>query len=201
VRTKTIIAALVFLVGLTLFASGAAAEYENTYFPLKVGNEWVYVVGGTDARTTVSVDGFWRSPISGETWHRLRNFNGDYHWLNQTATGAVYEWPRQLWYRFGLGAGWPWTMSIEDRKTIPCSEGARLEIVSRNEQVKVPAGVFSTIHVRFRSSCQDAGITDEWFARGVGLVMRTQRAPLGRTATMMLERALISGRAVCATCD
>jgi hypothetical protein len=198
-RTRSFLL-LALLLGCLVAAPEAEAHYENTYFPLHVGNEWNYsFADGRDA-LTVTVDESWVSPVTGQIWFRLREYNGDSHWLMQSAAGRVFEWPARQWYRFGAAAGSSWTMSIAPRDSIPCSNGARLEVVSRNETLKVPAGTFSTIHIRYSSSCRDAGITDEWFARGVGLVQRSQRS--GKDpVVIMLERAVISGRSVCATCD
>src|SRR5437667_445126 len=65
--------------------------------------------------------------------------------------------------------------------------------VSRSEQVTGPAGTFAAIHIQFTTQCGDAGITDEWFVKGIGLVKRVEDSIAGPRTTQ-LERATISGK-------
>jgi hypothetical protein len=169
-----------------LLAPPSDALWENTYFPLHVGNEWTYEVSGPAGPApplVVSVNASWRSPVTGVVWLHLQDFNGNGHWLMQSSAGRVFELVgvshELLWYRLGAAPGDSWTMDLAG-DTIACSDGASLELVSRDAFVSVPAGQFSTVHIRFTSS-KCTGITDEWFARGVGLVRRvlmTRRGPL-----------------------
>lgn len=196
-----LLAAATIAVGFVAAAPVARAHYENTYFPLHVGNEWTYAETGfapSPQKKVVKVDASWTSSVTGQAWFRTRGFNGDMHWLRQTPTGRIYEWQGRQWYRLGAGPGFPWTMSVNDdaaHGAIACSNGARLDVVSRSERVTVPAGTFPTIHIRFRTACFDAGITDEWFAQGVGLVKRSQQT-IGGPREQVLERATIGGRQI-----
>jgi hypothetical protein len=195
------LAALATLAGALAAAPRADAAYESTYFPLKVGNVWNYAVSGPQTANAtsaaVTVDASWRSPVTGQTWYRIRGYNGDLHWVMQTSAHRVYEWQTQLWYRLGVAAG-PrnaWTMQISDdaaHGAIEGSKGAKLEIVSRDEQLTVPAGSFDTIHIRWTTGVADAGVTDEWFAQGVGLVQRQESRIWGAQLTV-LQNAIVSG--------
>jgi hypothetical protein len=197
------IAAVIAAAGsMAALAPRASAHYERTYFPMHVGNQWVYSYQNRlDPQTTtktVSVDASYFESTSGTLWFRMRGYNGDYHWLRYTSIGRVYEWRSRQWYRLGAAPGYKWTMSILDdaaHGAIECSQGAKLEVVSRNESVTVPAGTFSTIHIRFATACNDAGITDEWFAQGVGLVRR-ETETIGGPAVWALDHATISGKAI-----
>ena len=180
-----------------------SAEAQNTaYFPMHVGDHWTYSESGALASHTpgqVSVDAQYFSPTSGRTWFRVRGYQGDYHWLWQTTAARVYEWPAtHLWYRLGLAAGTPWDFSIDASGThgaIACSDGAQCEVVSRSEPLTVPAGTFSTIHIRWTVHCFDAGITDEWFASGVGLVRRDHETIAG-PVLQVLESAVVGGKTI-----
>ncbi len=172
----------------------ARAHYENSYFPLHVGNSWTYDSFG--GQKTVSVDASWVNPVSGQIWFRTREYNGAVRWLNQNSAGRVFEYPGRLWYRLGVTPRTFWTMSLNEAGGgVPCSNGARLEMVARGEMVTVPAGRFSTVHVRYRTSCADVGITDEWFAYGVGLVKRMETSFIGPRETVLV-RATIGGRRI-----
>lgn len=192
---------LVALTLVTAFAAAApqaSAHYEDTYFPLHVGNELHYVTDGGAGQpqsSTVYIDAMWTSPSTGNVWFRMRGYNGDWTWVHQTAYGRVYEWSNRLWYRLHVGAGTRWYMSVNESATtgvIPCSNGARLEMVG-TEQVTVPAGTFTAKHIRFRTSCADAGTTDEWFVRGIGCVKRVEQSFAGPRTTSLVW-ATISGQ-------
>lgn len=197
----TRIAAAVAVVGsFALAAPAAQAHYENTYFPLHVGNEWTYQKSGFAWQGTqkATVDASWVDATTGYIWFRTRSYNGNYHWLRQTSISRIYEFSNRQWYRLGAGPGYPWGVALDASGThggAPCYDGSTAEVVSRNEQVTVPAGTFSTIHVSYRNQCADAGITDEWFAKGVGLVKRAEQS-IGGPRYLELTGAKISGRTI-----
>lgn len=174
----------------------ALADYEDTYFPLAQGNEWTYAesgFGASAAKLKVSIDQ--KGTGAGATWFHLLNYNGGPHWVRQTAANRVAEWQTKEWYRLDASTGSTWSLSMEAAGTIPGSNGAKLAVVSRTESVTVPAGTFTTVHLRFTTGVADAGITDEWFARGVGLVKRSQQT-FGGPRVASLERATISGKTI-----
>lgn len=179
---------------LTLLATGAnaRADFDTGYFPVARGNTWVYR-DAAGAEQTVDIDS---TRLVGSTRnYRLRGFNGSSHWIRQTTAGRVYAGTTSVWYRFDGAVGTSWTFAVSG-SSIPGSNGARLQVVSRNESLTVPAGTFSTIHLRWRASgVADAGITDEWFAKGVGLVKRTEQSIAG-PRSRVLVRATISGAAI-----
>lgn len=168
----------------------ARADFDAGPFPMAKGNRWVYERSG--GQVTVSVDQ--AQTLSGARWYRLRGFNGASHWVRQTAAGRIYAGSNATWYRFDAAVGAGWTFRVTGG-AIPGSNGARVEVVSTSESVTVPAGTFTTIHLRWRAQAVDAGITDEWFARGVGLVKRTETSIAG-PRTMSLLRATVSGVAI-----
>jgi hypothetical protein len=192
---RTLAAFALVASGLAATAPRAQAHYENTYFPLHVGNDWTYTDGrGGVNEITATVDAWWASPTNGQLWFRLKGYNGSETWVRQTSTGRVYEWRTRPWYRLQARAGSQWTMRVGAQDAIPCSDDARVTVVSRSETVTVPAGTFNDcIHLSFRTHCFDAGLTDEWFARGVGLVKRVQQSFMGPRENN-LKRATISGR-------
>ncbi len=196
----TRIAAAVALAGSFALAAPAAEAQQvvnSQIFPLRVGNKWSYnrTMAGP---LTVSVDAIWTSPIDGITWRRIRQWNGNYHWVRLNAQNRVYEWPNKIVYRLGAGPGYPWPMDLaQNGGEIPCSTAATMcEVFTRNATVTVPAGTFSgCIGVRFRGHCADAGLSEEYYARGVGLVKRVEQSFTGPRTTELVS-ATIDGKKI-----
>ena len=98
----------------------------------------------------------------------------------------VYQWKpgwKRLWYDFGASPGdkwnFEWVRFGEDGDTVSDNsadayDGAIMNLVALDEKVTVPAGEYeSSYHFRLeRPGVADAAYTDEWFAKGVGCVMR-----------------------------
>ena len=70
---------------------------------------------------------------------------------------------------------------------------SRLHVSTRSQRVRTPAGLFDCLRVRWDNG-QD-GITDEWFADGIGLVQRRMWRN-GRRVDLELVRAVVSGNVV-----
>ena len=195
---------ILFLLALLIFVSFPAnadtvsptAFEAGNYFPLAVGNEWTYVRSGQVIyNQTILVNVTAKMQPSGSTvvYYQLNNFNGQAHWVTQSA-GIVSEYPGNLWYMLNGDVGQSWTMSINTSVpgVIPGSNGAVIQVISRNETVTVPAGTFTAVHLRFTTGISDAGITDEWFAPGIGLVKRVESSIAGAVTTV-LTRAVVNG--------
>lgn len=181
------------LAAIALLAPAALADFEAGPLPLSRGSSWTYR-SELAGEVTVSIDS--ARTFSGYRWFRLRGFNGAARWVRQTTTGTVYGGSSALWYRFGAAVGTSWTFRAGGQDAIVGSDGATLTLVSKDEQVTVPAGTFRAVHVRWRANgVADAGITDEWFVNGVGLVKRTETSIAG-PRSMVLVRATVSGTSI-----
>lgn len=177
----------------------------ESYYPLAVGNHWVY-----SRRGPAGVDG-WKVVVSdfrkAPNGHRYFVLNG---YFGETARlvrrglrDNVGEFnpgsnTDHLWYLLGAPVGTSWRMELEpvDDAGTPgdCVNGSRLAIVSRSERLEVPAGSFANVvHVRFQPPCADAGILEEWFAPGVGLVRRVENSFAGPVVSDLV-RAEVGGR-------
>jgi hypothetical protein len=190
-----------FLLALLIFMSFAvnAANEAANYFPLAVGNEWTYSRSGQaigSQKILVNVTAKTQPSGSTAVYFQLNNYNGTAHWVQQSA-GIVSEYPNYLWYYLNAGVGSSWTMHINTMVpgVIIGSDGAVLTVVSRNESVTVPVGTFTTVHISFRTNVCDAGITDEWFAPGFGLVKRVETSLIG-PITWELVHMVINGTVI-----
>ncbi|MEZ5364566.1 MAG: BsuPI-related putative proteinase inhibitor [Bryobacterales bacterium] len=173
-----------------------AVEASARFFPLAEGNSWTYNIDrfGPEEGVTVSVG----APVEmhGVAYFPVRGFAADEALLRADANGRVLQYIAEegreaLWYDFSLPIGGTWTPQTPDDCTGPATIGAR------NETASLPAGVFrETVTVEYGpGGCADAGIGEEVFAAGIGLVRRTETTIAG-PRTMQLARARVGGRTI-----
>lgn len=173
-----------------------------SYFPLGVGNRWVYAKagrGGTSAWKVEVVEA--GMPAGPWPFFRMEGyFQGPPRVVRADRGGAVRELGpggdrEYLWYMLGAPVGTTWQLQLAPSPTAgplgDCVDGSRLVVASRNEVVKVPAGEFTrVVRIDFRSHCVDAGITSEWFAPGVGLVRREETSIAGPVVSELVQAEL-----------
>ncbi len=177
----------------------------ESYFPLQVGNHWVYARRGPAGMDgwKVAVSDFKKAPNSHRYFVLSGYFGEPARLVRRGLRDNVGEFnPRSntdhLWYLLGAPVGTSWRMELEPVNDAGapagCVDGSRLAIVSRAEHVEVPAGAFANVvHVRFQPPCADAGILEEWFAPGVGLVRRLENSFAGPVVSELV-RAEVGGR-------
>ncbi len=179
-------------------ASQQIAAAGVTHFPLHVGDSWTYaldgVTSGDEGRTVRVSESVERS---GLVYYRLEgrpapssalvrlDSRGRLVALDE-ATGA-----ERLWYDFAASVGAIWQPETGD----DCV--GRAEVAERNGKAEVPAGAFDAVlAIRYGPiQCADAGVSEELFAPGVGLLQRTETTIAG-PLTWLLTRAQVGGRTV-----
>lgn len=197
---------------LTIVAREAPAQVRGrigpvttvSYFPLQVGNHWLY------ARQGAGVVDTWRSAVSerflspaGRVYFAVDGHFGPRRLLRSTSLNGVFEYNPgglgdNLVYLLGAPVGSTWVLQLKPLPTMSplpdCLTGSRLTVGSRTETLTVPAGLFtSVVRLDWAGPCRDAGITAEWFAPGVGLIKRTEDSFTG-SITSELVQAEIGGR-------
>jgi len=159
------------------------------FFPLEVGNEWVYSDG--TASFTVKV---LRETLEA---NRMKYFEvSDYfpydtdkvRKLRRDPLGRVLEYnpagEDYIWYRFGNVRG---AWRFDTGEDIPCITGSRVSIGDVGATVNVPAGNFErALRLDFAAMCMDGGIVSEYFAGGVGLVQRVMNTIAGPRAFQLV---------------
>jgi hypothetical protein len=173
-----------------------------SYFPLREGYRWVYdktgPTGTTRWQASVVETG---GSLPRSQFHLLTGyFLGPPRTVHSDVRGRVTEIDfkgerEYLWYRLGAPVGTTWELEWAPSPLMmpiaACIAGSKLQIVSRDETVTVPAGEFhGVVHVEFRSQCADAGITGEWFAPGVGLVRRMETTIAGPVTSELVQAEL-----------
>lgn len=173
------------------------------YFPLEVGNEWVYSDGTNTftvqvLRETVEVNGVRYFEVSGFFPTDARNIRK----IRRDPLGQIVEHNPGgqdfVWYRFGSARG---AWRFETGGEVPCVTGSGVSIGNSGSTVDVPAGIFQrTIRLDFAAPCMDAGIANEYFAGGVGLVQRVWHTIAGprivRLVTAHVGALGLAGRIV-----
>jgi hypothetical protein len=76
------------LTALVFLAACLAAQDVPDYFPLQVGNQWIYRVSGNELYT-LSVDR--TQEVNGQTWYVLRRDGGPERWLRFDGPGRLLE--------------------------------------------------------------------------------------------------------------
>lgn len=165
-----------------------AAAFQPDYFPLRVGNQWVYARGGLGAGDPVVVEVtevgvFDHLPFAlvkgfpaGDVWLRLEE---DGRLLaRDPATGAI-----STWVGFAAPLKETFVTTID-----PCTDSG--QIVSREASLTGPVGEFSTaLEVAYTSSCADAGIQSDFYLPYVGLTRRVVNSIAGpRTWDLVYAR-------------
>lgn len=166
------------------------------YFPLAVGNWWTYEAAGLGAGDEVTVRVVEQVEIGGLNYFRLQGFGPSPALVRLTSRGRLVERDpasgvEKLWYDFAAPPGGSWT----PERALDCLGPARVE--SRAGRLEAAGSVFAPVLViRYGpSGCADAGLTEESFAPGVGLLFRSELSIAG-PRTLTLREASIGGRTI-----
>src|SRR5574340_97832 len=177
---------------LVLALSGIAGAQD--YFPLEVGNQWVYRVSGRAAGDPLTVEVARTAEFNGQTYALLRGLAGD-AWLRAAADGSLYAYDpnvntERLWTAF---AG-DFVSSVP-----PCQQPARVS--EKPASYTGPIGEFDRmLEINYQpGSCRDAGIERDLYLPWIGLVQRRVTTIAGpRTYDLVYARlggiTVVSGK-------
>jgi hypothetical protein len=169
VLKNSLMVRLLFSIFIALFTNIRPAQLAPPdYYPLELGNRWDYT-DGFYPHTEKIVD---TTTISGSLHYGLAMWSGEEPelWLRNDK-GVVYLFNLEdstdyVLFNFNAEVGQSWELPVE----YGCSFGNKITLVSKNDTVTTPAGVFICYHFEHQPSCIDAGIFDTWFAEGIGKV-------------------------------
>ena len=166
------------------------------YFPLAAGNSWTYTIEGRAASGTVTVRVTKSVETAARQYFRLEGFTPRPALVRVDSQGRLLEFrpdsgTEHLWYDFGAAEGTTWMPELLN----PCLGTARL--ASRHADVAVPVGDFNDALVirHGTTNCADAGIQEEVFAPGIGLLRRTETTIAG-PRSMALTEARVGSRVI-----
>ncbi len=186
-RSKVILAAVLFLLALCSPGTGRCDELGESYFPLKAGLRWEYNVTSTQGQpqkliitnlTPREVNGVRVTPrkweIGGKTFIELmkQDDTGVYRYAEQqgeTAAPSLVT-PMEYHLKFPIAQGNSWTMTTRLGKS---EVNVATTIESVSDEVKVPAGTFKEC-LKIKQAGENAEGTSilgyEWYAPKVGVV-------------------------------
>lgn len=128
------------------------------------------------------------------SWKLYSNFAGlGALWINTNQDDEqVYVWSKEE-KRIQLLVDFNEAEGISNNVDIPpCNIGA-VRIVSKGNEVTVPAGTFrDVIQVELVPNCADGGVTTVWFAKSVG-VIKWMSSNIAGAVTSEMVKATISG--------
>ena len=176
------------LAALPQVGEGSIADY----FPLEVGNQWIYEQSGRISGQTIVVEVLDSEWIEGYQYALLAGIAREGTWVRVSDEGILLNLDRAsgreaVWADFSATAGQEYSTEFD-----PCSPRAR--VVSRSATIQVPVGEFeNALAVGYPMSfCADAGLESDYFVPGVGLVEHTQLTIAG-PSTLSLIYARIRG--------
>lgn len=156
-----------------LVLTGLAAAQLPDYFPLQVGNQWIYRAAGTAGAEPLVVEIPLAGYFDGRGYVLLRGLAEGDAWLRLSEAGTLYRYHperrrEEVWLEFGAALGQAFATAIH-----PCNPTAVIE--SRAAKWEGPIGEFETaLEVRYPPGrCADAGLERDYYLPWVGLVERT----------------------------
>jgi len=159
------------------------------YFPLAVGNQWVYRLDGAPERV-VTTSGQTRE-VDGQTYFVYAGLDGPSVLLRRNAQGQLLvrqpDGAEGVWADFAAGR-WETTLA-------PCPGVAAVE--ARDKRVELGGSSFADgLVVRYAAgTCAEGGVVREVFVPGVGLVEREILFGGGRRVYRLIY-ARVGGKAV-----
>ena len=144
------------------------------YFPLQIGNQWIYQVGFFGRMQTITVDIPRAEIVNGQVYSVVRGFPEGEAWLRSNDAGILYRYNpnatggEEVWAMFNTPEGGSYRTTIT-----PCNQTAKVE--SRNAKASLPAADFvDLLAIKYPVGiCADAGFDSELYAPYIGLVQRT----------------------------
>jgi hypothetical protein len=155
---------------------------DPSYFPLAMGNQWIYrTIDSLDTETTAVGD---TQRVKGNLYYGLSYVSGYplYIWLRNENDKVyivdtlsnrldVLKVEEYLLYDFSADTLQYWEVPLS-ASDLQCNYSGRITMASKNAVVFTPAGTYlNCIHLDHPyPHCMDAGLWGEWFAPGVGRV-------------------------------
>ena len=155
---------------------------DSSFFPLAIGNKWIYQNGNHTYSDTVTVVD--TQQVSGKLYYAVQQhssyrylwFRNDSNKVYMVDTVAVRLDPSNvreyLLYDFSAALEDNWTVTFSSNVgIIDCDYGGKITLKSKNDTMITPTGTFTHCYsFSHNSPCMDAGIYKEFFASGIGRV-------------------------------
>jgi hypothetical protein len=159
-----------------LFICVSVFAQTKDYFPLNVGNRWIYKCDKFSLPDTISIVNSQR--VGDKTYYRLVENTYLSYWLRKDGARVfivdtsgnsldVTRIKELLLYDFSAGLNQSWNLTLKDANE--CVLGGQITLSSKTDTVATPAKKYNNCFLFSREGiCRDAGRIKEWFAPGVG---------------------------------
>lgn len=155
-----------------LGAASLLTAAQPDYFPLHVGNQWIYRATGTRGETVLTIEITGAAEFSGRRYWLLHGLEDRDYWLRMDPEGNLWAYDperdqEQLWYAFGLPEG-------QEYPTALPGSLSRARIRSRQSVYRGPVGeAGNALEIEYPGVFQ-VGIVREVFLPYIGLVQRVR---------------------------
>lgn len=181
---KTFINNCILLLGMSVAPLVAA---DASYFPLQVGNQWIYQTTSrwfNGPANVVSIPG--KMTFGGTSYFVVEGLGPQTTYLRSDDAGKLFVYDESTggeaqYADFSTSAGGSYRTAVD-----PCNSTANVR--SREAKVRTPVGEFEgAFHVEYpAANCADAGLGADYFVPNIGLVKREGITIAGPTSTELV---------------
>jgi hypothetical protein len=162
------------LIALLLLTASAQVwgQSQPDYFPLSLGNTWIYMGSGSRAGQSLTLQIMRMAQFNNRTYALLHGLPGKDYWLRKEGDSVIAYDPEQdretLWYAFGSAK------DVIYETNLPETCCGKAVVVSTASAYKGPVGEFQdALEIDYPGVFQ-VGIQKELLLPDVGLVHRAQ---------------------------
>jgi hypothetical protein len=176
-------------------------DNDSSYFPLAIGNQWIYKTISSayvDTETVVDTQrvngrlyyGFAINSYPPSLWFRK---DSDKVYLAETMTipPDTTDIKEYLIYGFSADVNESWDLTLTG--LLNCEYGGKITVESRNDVITTPVGTFTNcICFSHRVPCRDVGRSGEWFATGIGRVAYNEVTFFGGRNFVIAQTSIVT---------
>jgi hypothetical protein len=161
-----------------LFLLLAAGVAQAQFFPLQVGNQWIYRVDEGPVKETRVAEVLRVETVDDKEYFVYQGITGGPTRLRVTGDNTLVQWNKDgtesLWVDFNAAEGASFSTAAD-----ACTGRGR--VASRDAKLELLGGIWDRgIQVTYSTAaCADAGITEDIYLPGLGLAQRTYQSFTG----------------------
>lgn len=163
------------------------SAYSQTYFPVKIGNQWTYA-NGTITKTIAFVD---TQRINEKLYFGLAvDENPPVYWFRvlgqQVFIRTSDSDTEYLIYDFSANRG-----TSQSGPPADCEFGGEIVLHSKTDSIATPKGIFTEVFQFIHNPpCSDAGLLNEWFAPEIGRVKFIENNIAGAKTFLLVDSTI-----------
>jgi hypothetical protein len=175
---------------------------DSSYFPLSIGNQWIYKLDSYNIFDTVTVVD--TQHVNGNLYYAVKEYSYRYTWFRKDKkkfyivdTAAIRidnsNIREYLVYDFSANIGQNWNVPLTNEYN-GCDYGGKVTLESISDSVVTSMSMFTNCYFFDRKApCRDDGIINEWFAQGFGRVAYVKQSISGPRKYFLTQTNLVTG--------